>query len=404
MTVPPGAVVAPVDFTVEEITSTAPGAVDPNKAYRIGPEGAVFATPVRLAFVAAAPGASLDGLSIAYQERQGFWLRYRDRDVVRDTTAGTLTVETLHFSDWSVVRRSARNLDGTVNVSSTLGFPFTASGTLTLDLAAEDTSGAYYLQWGTLTLDAPSVASGTVACTAAQPAFDLDASVAEVMTSPAFRFGLSGRWPLSCSDAGGPAYDDLLSLQFDTLGISHPSCTRTLAPGAVISQDHLQGQYTLDCGTDGGLVVSWDLTTSALRVPVAVADTATVAEGGSVVVDVLANDTVADGVAAVAVTGPPASGTAVVNADHTVTYTPAAWYFGSDAFTYQVTDVDGQAASATVSVTVTPVDSGPPVAVADAASTPEDVAVTVAVLGNDTVLDPPATVTLAIARRTERAP
>ena len=47
-----------------------------------------------------------------------------------------------------------------------------------------------------------------------------------------------------------------------------------------------------------------------------------------------------------------------MNADGTITYTPSANWFGTDAFDYQVADYDGQVATATVTVTVTPVDEG----------------------------------------------
>ncbi|ABC82832.1 Ig-like domain-containing protein [Anaeromyxobacter dehalogenans] len=397
VTVPAGAVASPVAFTVDEITNTAPGAIDPTKAYRLGPEGTIFSSPVQLTFVAGPAGTPLDGIAVAYQERQGFWLRYRDRDIARDLAAGTLTVASLHFSDWSLVGSSARDLDGTVTVDSTLSKTYTASGTLALNYAAEDGSGAYFLQWGTLALDTAAVTAPDVACTAADTAFELEATIAEVVASPAFRFGITARWPLSCSYAGGPSYDELLSLQFDTLGIYHPTCRRTLAAGSVISQDHLQGQYTLDCAAAGVVQLTWDLTTAAMRVPVAADDAVTVSEGSFVVVNVLANDTVADGVAGLAILAGPANGTAILNPDRTVTYTPSPGYFGADAFTYQVTDSDGQTGSATVSVAVTAVDSGSPVAVDDAVTTLEDTATTVNVLANDTVQDPPATVAIATA-------
>ncbi|WP_193388347.1 tandem-95 repeat protein, partial [Anaeromyxobacter sp. PSR-1] len=111
---------------------------------------------------------------------------------------------------------------------------------------------------------------------------------------------------------------------------------------------------------------------------------------------VLANDTVTDGVASVTILTAPAHGTAVVNLDHTVTYTPAERFFGPDTLTYQVVDRDGQAASAQVSLEVTPVDSGAPVAAADAFSTAEDTVLAAAdVLANDTILDGPPAVSLA---------
>ncbi|MDB5425721.1 MAG: thrombospondin [Phenylobacterium sp.] len=68
-------------------------------------------------------------------------------------------------------------------------------------------------------------------------------------------------------------------------------------------------------------------------------------------------------------------GTVVLNADGTVTFTPAADYNGPASFKYTISDGHGGTATATVNVDVTPVND-PPVAVNDAGSTPEDVPVT----------------------------
>ena len=67
-------------------------------------------------------------------------------------------------------------------------------------------------------------------------------------------------------------------------------------------------------------------------------DAATTPEGTAVGMTVLANDTVTDGLGTVTILAPPAHGTAVVDADHTITYTPAAGFFGVDELVYQVTD------------------------------------------------------------------
>ena len=121
--------------------------------------------------------------------------------------------------------------------------------------------------------------------------------------------------------------------------------------------------------------------------PVAVDDAATVAEdvGGSIAV--LANDTDADGNAlSIVSVGTPAHGTAVANATGTVTYMPAANYFGSDTFDYVVGDGAGGTDTGSVSLTVTSVND-PPVANDDVASTAYQTAVAVPVLANDTDVD-----------------
>lgn len=94
--------------------------------------------------------------------------------------------------------------------------------------------------------------------------------------------------------------------------------------------------------------------------PVAAADSATTDNQTPVTINVLDNDSDADGdtltVTAVTV---PANGTAVINADHTVTYTPAAVFTGTDSFSYTVSDGNGGSATATVSVQVFEVNSAP---------------------------------------------
>jgi hypothetical protein len=80
-------------------------------------------------------------------------------------------------------------------------------------------------------------------------------------------------------------------------------------------------------------------------------DTATTPENQAVVVNVLANDC---GLAPLTVTAvsTPGHGTASINADGTVTYTPANSYFGVDSFTYTVRNGSGATATKTVNLTV----------------------------------------------------
>jgi hypothetical protein len=57
------------------------------------------------------------------------------------------------------------------------------------------------------------------------------------------------------------------------------------------------------------------------------------------VLDLLANDTDVDSsTLSVVSLSAPLHGSAVLNADGTVTYTPDANYFGTDSFTYRVSD------------------------------------------------------------------
>jgi len=73
-------------------------------------------------------------------------------------------------------------------------------------------------------------------------------------------------------------------------------------------------------------------------IPTAVKDNAVVDQDSSIVIDVLANDINAVGDVNVRIPANlnPANGTAVVNPDNTVTYTPNPGFFGTDGFSYQV--------------------------------------------------------------------
>ncbi|MDI3325437.1 retention module-containing protein [Pontibacterium granulatum] len=135
--------------------------------------------------------------------------------------------------------------------------------------------------------------------------------------------------------------------------------------------------------------------------PVAAPDSASVDEDGSVLIDVLGNDTDADGdldPSTVTITSLPSNGTVVVDSvTGAVTYTPNDNYNGPDSFQYTVQDADGNTSNpATVTIEVTPV-AEPPVAVNDQVSTDEDSPIDIDVLANDEDPDgeiDPTTVTI----------
>jgi len=115
---------------------------------------------------------------------------------------------------------------------------------------------------------------------------------------------------------------------------------------------------------------------------------------------VLANDAAPSGLplSAVLVTG-TAHGVLTLQANGGFTYTPAPNYNGPDAFTYRASDGSQQSVAATVTISISAVND-PPVAVNDAAATARNVAVTIAVLANDTDVDgtiPVGTLTIASA-------
>jgi gliding motility-associated-like protein len=102
---------------------------------------------------------------------------------------------------------------------------------------------------------------------------------------------------------------------------------------------------------------------SVQEAPVALNDEATMDEDTSVTIDILANDTDTDGdlnPTSVIITTEPVFGTATVNAiTGEVTYTPDPDFFGWDAITYQVSDLNTNSASATINITVNGINDAP---------------------------------------------
>jgi hypothetical protein len=94
--------------------------------------------------------------------------------------------------------------------------------------------------------------------------------------------------------------------------------------------------------------------------PEAVADTYTVTEDVPRILDVLANDSDADGdsLSAMIVDG-PAHGTLDFNDDGSLTYTPDEDYFGSDGFTYKANDGTDDSAVTSVGIDVLPENDAP---------------------------------------------
>ncbi|MBT8143988.1 MAG: tandem-95 repeat protein, partial [Gammaproteobacteria bacterium] len=120
------------------------------------------------------------------------------------------------------------------------------------------------------------------------------------------------------------------------------------------------------------------------RPPVAANDNAETDEGVAVTIDVLGNDSDADGDSLTidAVTQ-GANGSVTTNGT-TVTYTPDSGFEGSDSFTYTVSDGRGGSDTASVSVTVLPAGANhAPIAGDDNVETPRDMEITVYVLTND---------------------
>lgn len=87
--------------------------------------------------------------------------------------------------------------------------------------------------------------------------------------------------------------------------------------------------------------------------PIAMNDVATLSMNSSLNINVLTNDTDPEGdVLKVTAATAPTHGTAAINTDGTIRYTPTTGYSGSDSFSYTISDGNGNTSTANVDVTV----------------------------------------------------
>jgi hypothetical protein len=177
----------------------------------------------------------------------------------------------------------------------------------------------------------------------------------------------------TCASSGSGPIDDLVSLPVGGVvtyvldGVLSPSAANgTMTGGASI-------EAPLDIlETDAGNNTASDTdTVQGDNPPVANAQSVAVAEDGAISITLTANDPDADPLTFI-IESQPAHGAISEFAGGTLTYTPNPNYFGSDSFTFWAGD-GILSSTATVSITVTPVND-PPTALSLVATTPEDVA------------------------------
>ncbi|MEM7798335.1 MAG: Ig-like domain-containing protein, partial [Chloroflexota bacterium] len=151
------------------------------------------------------------------------------------------------------------------------------------------------------------------------------------------------------------------------------------------------GVFTLEGTAANGPVSDSDSATLIVNpvdtVPVAVDDTASTLEETPVLIDVLGNDSDADGDSlSIDSFTQPFGGTVAISVtllgDPAIVFTPTLDFSGVTTFTYSATDGTNPSNLALVTVTVTDVNE-PPAAVDDTATTPEDTPVNIDVLDND---------------------
>lgn len=185
------------------------------------------------------------------------------------------------------------------------------------------------------------------------------------------------------------AEDNTLNVSSVTQGangtvIVNPDKTLTYTPNANFNGTD-SFTYTISDGQGGQDTATVNITVTSINdAPVATNNSATLNEDASVTINVLGNDSDVEGnTLSVSAVTQPTHGSATINPDKTITYVPVVNYFGSDTFTYTVSDGQGGTATATVNITVNSVNDAP-VASADNATTTQNTAVIISVLSNDT--------------------
>lgn len=102
VTIPAGALATSQNISIQRISNTNP--MGANKGYRLLPHGLQFAQPVTITFSydeKTMNGTLPEALGIAFQNDEGVWWAL---PVVTDTAAKKVTVNTTHFSDWSLFK------------------------------------------------------------------------------------------------------------------------------------------------------------------------------------------------------------------------------------------------------------------------------------------------------------
>ena len=144
----------------------------------------------------------------------------------------------------------------------------------------------------------------------------------------------------------------------------------------------LKGVIGLLFLTLGGMVILWGLPVN--QKPVATDDQATVVYEKPTTINVLDNDRDSDDEQlTVTIEAQPSNGSAVVNDNGTVTYTPNPDFSGTDEFRYTISDGRDGTDTATVTVTVKEPVNNPPVADDDSVTTNYSQPITINVLDND---------------------
>ncbi len=290
-------------------------------------------------------------------------------DTVITGTYGTLTIQPdgsySYQLDTTNVQAFQTAQTETDSFTYTINDGNGGTDTATLEFSIDGQNDAPVAVADTETTDEETLVSGN-----ALPN-DSDIDGGPLVVTPQTGVAGSGGGVFSIDAAGMWSFDP--NGEFERLGVGD-SATTALT-------------YQIDDGLGGTDTATVTITVTGVNdVPGVVDDTGTTQEDMPLTLNVLSNDSDLDGdtLTLDSVTQPPNGTVAIVGGQ--LVYTPNANFKGTDSFTYTVDDGNGGTATATVSVTVEPVNDAP-VAVDEAVTTSEDTPVTVDVLPNDADVD-----------------
>ncbi len=155
-----------------------------------------------------------------------------------------------------------------------------------------------------------------------------------------------------------PPPDCLWALSISAAGV----ISGTIDPAASQAGPNADGIYTVTVTAsdgNGGTVTTSFVYTVTNPAPTAANDVATTNEDAPVIISVLANDNDPDGDPLSVTSATSPDGTVVINPDGTITFTPALNFNGTTTISYAISDGNGGTATATVDVTVNPVNDAP---------------------------------------------
>ncbi|MBL0215212.1 MAG: tandem-95 repeat protein [Myxococcales bacterium] len=308
----------------------------------------------------------------------------------------TFTAGQLLGNDSDIDNDTLRIVSVAAVTGCTVSLPAAAVGDTVLFTPTPNFNGAASFTY--TVSDGTTTGTGTVSVTVGA-VNDAPVAVDDTMTGPEDSVISVGTAALLANDTDADA--DVLSIT----AVSNPSTgTVTLAGGMVsfTPPANFNGTATFDYTvSDGALTDTGTVTVTVTAVndaPNAIDDVASTPEDVAISINVLVNDLDIDGPAlTILSTTQPAHGTVVV-VNNQALYTPAANYFGPDSFTYVATD-GGLTSTALVTITVVSAND-PPLGVNDMVGTPEDTAITIDAVVNDTDADGD---TLAVATASQPA-